>query len=92
MLLGLILGSALQELMPRAWIARVLGYPSWRTIAIGSVLSIPGMMCTGYAAPVVISLRTLRATGGSRVPSSRSPSLLTIGIAAGVTAEVWVAP
>lgn len=67
MLLGLVLGSALQELMPRAWIARALGYPSWRTIAIGGALSIPGMMCTCCAAPVVISLRTLRATASSAV-------------------------
>ena len=67
MLLGLVLGSALQELMPKAWIARALGYPSWRTIALGGVLSIPGMMCTCCAAPVVISLRTLRATASSAV-------------------------
>jgi len=67
MLLGLVLGSALQELMPKAWIARALGYSSWRTIAIGGALSIPGMMCTCCAAPVVISLRTLRATASSAV-------------------------
>jgi hypothetical protein len=57
MVLGLLLGSALQEFAPRAWIAKVLGHASLRSVAIGGLLAIPGMMCTCCAAPVVIGLR-----------------------------------
>src|SRR5271154_5737429 len=51
MVLGLLLGSALQEFAPRAWIARVLGRSNWRGVAVGGLLAIPGMMCTCCAAP-----------------------------------------
>jgi uncharacterized membrane protein YraQ (UPF0718 family) len=57
MVLGLLLGSALQEFAPRAWIARALGRSGSRSVAIGGLLAIPGMMCTCCAAPVVIGLR-----------------------------------
>jgi uncharacterized membrane protein YraQ (UPF0718 family) len=57
MVLGLLLGSALQEFAPRAWIARVLGRPGSRSVTLGGLLAIPGMMCTCCAAPVVIGLR-----------------------------------
>jgi uncharacterized protein len=57
MVLGLLLGSALQEFAPRAWIARVLGQTGFRSVALGGLLAIPGMMCTCCAAPVVIGLR-----------------------------------
>src|SRR5471032_2449211 len=30
MVLGLLLGAALEEFAPMAWVARVLGRPSWR--------------------------------------------------------------
>jgi len=67
MLLGLVLGSALAEFAPPEWIARMLGRSGWRGIATGSFLSIPGMMCTCCAAPVVIGLRRERATASSAV-------------------------
>src|SRR4029077_8689588 len=61
MVLGLLLGSALQEFAPRAWIARVLGQSGFRSVALGGLLAIPGMMCTCCAAPVVIGLRRANA-------------------------------
>jgi uncharacterized membrane protein YraQ (UPF0718 family) len=57
MLLGLLLGSALQEFAPRAWVARALGRPGFRSVTAGALLALPGMMCTCCAAPVVIGLR-----------------------------------
>jgi uncharacterized membrane protein YraQ (UPF0718 family) len=57
MVLGLLLGAAVQEFAPMAWIARVLGRSSWRSVVTGGLLAIPGMMCTCCAAPVVIGLR-----------------------------------
>jgi uncharacterized membrane protein YraQ (UPF0718 family) len=65
MVLGLLLGSALQEVAPRAWIARVLGQTSIRSVALGGLLAIPGMMCTCCAAPVVIGLRRANASAAS---------------------------
>ena len=65
MILGLLLGSALQEFAPRAWIARVLAQASFRSVAIGGLLAIPGMMCTCCAAPVVIGLRRANASAAA---------------------------
>jgi uncharacterized protein len=65
MVLGLLLGSALQEFAPGAWIARVLGQSNFRSVAHGGLLAIPGMMCTCCAAPVVIGLRRANASAAA---------------------------
>src|SRR5208282_4563069 len=65
MVLGLLLGAALQEFAPIAWIARALGRSNWRSVAIGGLLAIPGMMCTCCAAPVVIGLRRRNASAAA---------------------------
>jgi hypothetical protein len=65
MLLGLLLGAALQEFAPLAWIARVLGRSSWRSVVAGGLLAIPGMMCTCCAAPVVIGLKRRNASAAA---------------------------
>ncbi len=65
MLLGLLLGAAVQEFAPTAWMARSLGRSSWRSVAIGGLLAIPGMMCTCCAAPVVIGLRRRNASAAA---------------------------
>ncbi len=65
MVLGLLLGAALQEFAPIAWIARTLGRSNWRGVAAGGLLAIPGMMCTCCAAPVVIGLRRRNASAAA---------------------------
>jgi len=67
MVLGLLLGSALQEFAPPSLMVRAFGRPGWRSVATGGLLSIPGMMCTCCAAPVVIGLRQQRATASSAI-------------------------
>ena len=67
MVLGLLLGSAIQTLLPRRWIAGALGRADLRRVVLGGVLSLPGMMCTCCAAPVVAGLRECRAAPGSAV-------------------------
>jgi uncharacterized membrane protein YraQ (UPF0718 family) len=62
MVLGLLLGSAVQEFAPRAWFARLLGRSDVRSVTAGVLMAIPGMMCTCCAAPVVIGLRQRRAS------------------------------
>jgi len=67
MILGLLLGSALQEFAPRTLIRRLLGSGGWRGVFAGGLLSLPGMMCTCCAAPVVIGLRRQRASPSSAI-------------------------
>jgi uncharacterized membrane protein YraQ (UPF0718 family) len=67
LVLGLLLGSAVQALLPPQWIAKALGKAGFGSVAAGGLLSIPGMMCTCCAAPVVVGLRERRASPGSAV-------------------------
>ena len=67
MVLGLLVGSALQEFAPRAWISRALGRSGMRGVAAGGLLAVPTMMCTCCAAPVVIGLRRQGASAAAAV-------------------------
>lgn len=67
MVLGLLLGSAVQALIPARWIARALGQTGFGSVVTGAVMSLPGMMCTCCAAPVVAGLRACRATPGAAI-------------------------
>ena len=67
LLLGLLLGSGLQVLLPPQWILRWLGKTNGRGVFTGSLLSIPGMMCTCCAAPVINGLRERQAAAGNTV-------------------------
>ena len=63
--LGLLLGSGVQALLPRQWVARALGGSGFGSVIAGGVLSLPGMMCTCCAAPVVVGLRARQASPGA---------------------------
>lgn len=67
MVLGLLLGSAVQELLPRRWIANVLGKTGFGSVVAGGLLAVPGMMCTCCAAPVVVGLRKSQASPGAAI-------------------------
>lgn len=67
MVLGLLLGSAVQALLPAQWILRWLGRMNAGSVVRGAVLAVPGMMCTCCAAPVVIGLRKTRASAGAAI-------------------------
>jgi len=67
LVLALLLGAAVQTLLPRRWISSALGHSGLRSVLIAAVLSLPGMMCTCCAAPIVASLRACRASPGSAV-------------------------
>lgn len=64
-LLGIILGSLLQVLLPSTWLLRVLGKSSFSSTLIGGVSSIPGMMCTCCAAPIAVGLRKKNVSIGA---------------------------
>jgi uncharacterized membrane protein YraQ (UPF0718 family) len=44
MILGLLLGSAVEALVPRAWLCRVLGSKHFSGVALAGLASIPSMM------------------------------------------------
>ncbi|CAM2193226.1 permease family protein YraQ [Paraburkholderia kururiensis] len=67
MVLGLLLGSAVQALVPAQWVARMLGRNGFGSVAAGGLLAIPGMMCTCCAAPVVAGLRARQASPGGAI-------------------------
>ena len=67
MVLGLLLGSGVQALLPPNWVARWLGGTRFGSAVAGGLLSVPGMMCTCCAAPIVVGLRRQRASAGGAV-------------------------
>lgn len=67
MVLGLLLGSGLQALLPADWVPRALGRGGFGSVLAGGLLAVPGMMCTCCAAPVVAGLRERRAAPGAAV-------------------------
>jgi uncharacterized membrane protein YraQ (UPF0718 family) len=64
LVLGLVLGSGVQALIPRHWVRRALGARPFASALAGGLLSLPGMMCTCCAAPVVAGLRRQQASAG----------------------------
>jgi len=67
MVLGLLLGSAVQALVPVQWVARALGRHGFGSVAAGGLLGMPSMMCTCCAAPVVVGLRARNASTGGAI-------------------------
>jgi hypothetical protein len=62
-----LLGSGVQALLPASWVRRVLGGGRFGSALAGGLLSLPGMMCTCCAAPVVAGLRKQQASAGGAV-------------------------
>lgn len=67
MVLGLLLGSGVQALLPVHWVRRALGSRGFHSTLAGGLLSVPGMMCTCCAAPVVVGLRKHHAAPGASI-------------------------
>jgi uncharacterized protein len=67
MVLGLLLGSGIQALLPVDWVAKALGKAGFGSVVTAGVLSIPSMMCTCCAAPVVVGLRERQASSGAAI-------------------------
>jgi len=67
MVLGLLLGSGIQALLPADWVRRALGRGGFGSVLAGGLLAVPGMMCTCCAAPLVAGLRERRAAPGAAV-------------------------
>ncbi|RZT87258.1 hypothetical protein EV383_4168 [Pseudonocardia sediminis] len=58
LLAALLISAAIQALVPRTWLLRVLDRPGrLRSAAAGGLVSTPSMMCTCCTAPVAVTLR-----------------------------------
>lgn len=44
LVLGLLLATTVETLLPRDWLARLLGASAFRSTALGGVIALPGMM------------------------------------------------
>lgn len=60
--LGLLLGSLVQVLIPRRWVERVLGSNGMGSTVKAGLMALPGMMCTCCAAPVAVGLKNRSAS------------------------------
>ncbi|WP_421414987.1 permease [Serratia plymuthica] len=63
--LGVLLGSLVQVLIPRDWLLRTLGHPRFSGTLLGAAIALPGMMCTCCAAPVAAGLRRQSVSSGA---------------------------
>lgn len=68
--LGVILGSLIQVLIPRDWLLRTLGQSRFRGTLLGTLFSLPGMMCTCCAAPVAAGMRRQQVSMGGALGQS----------------------
>lgn len=76
MVLGLLLGSGVQALLPVNWVQRALGGRGFASTLAGGLLGVPGMMCTCCAAPVVVGLRKHQAAPGASIAFWLSNTML----------------
>lgn len=64
-ILGILLGSLIQVLLPRQWLFKLLGKTTFGSTAIAGLASVPGMMCTCCAAPMAVGLRKKNVSVGA---------------------------
>lgn len=64
-ILGLLLGSLVQVLLPRNWIYKLFGGTNVKSTVLAGAAGIPSMMCTCCSAPVVVGLRQRKASIGA---------------------------
>ena len=67
LILGLLLGSLVQVLIPRIWVVRFIGNNSLASIVKAALAALPGMMCTCCTAPVAVGLRKAGAAIGPAI-------------------------
>jgi uncharacterized membrane protein YraQ (UPF0718 family) len=67
LVLALLMGSAVQTLLPGALVARWLGSRRFASTLAGGAIALPSMMCTCCAAPIVVGLRRGRAAAGAAI-------------------------
>lgn len=64
-ILGVVVGAAVQTLLPKQWILRLFAKSNTKSLITASALALPGMMCTCCTAPIVVGLRKQQASVGA---------------------------
>lgn len=64
-ILGVVVGAAVQVLIPTSWILKILGRPRTSSVLTAGALAVPGMMCTCCSAPIVVGLRRQNVAPGA---------------------------
>lgn len=64
-ILGILLGSLIQVMLPAAWLIKLLGKTTFGSTAAAGLAAIPGMMCTCCAAPMAVGLRKKKVSAGA---------------------------
>lgn len=64
-LLGMIVSSMVQAMLPADWLKRALGGMNVKSTLIGGAASLPGMMCSCCAAPIAAGMRRQRVSVGA---------------------------
>ncbi len=57
MILGLLLGTDIQALLPDDWLARLLGEETFGSSVLAAMAAGPSMMCTCCTAPIAVGMR-----------------------------------
>lgn len=63
--LGILLGSLVQVLIPVHWLLRLFGKSNFASVLCGGLVSLPGMMCSCCAAPIAAGLRRKNVSAGA---------------------------
>lgn len=66
-ILGLLVGSLVQVLIPTSWIKRYLGGSQFKDSFVATLMSVPTMMCTCCSAPVAVGMKRSQASSNSVV-------------------------
>lgn len=66
-ILGLMVGSLVQVLLPTSWIKRYLGGSRFKDSFVATLMGVPTMMCTCCSAPVAVGMKRSRASSSSVV-------------------------
>ncbi|BAN96659.1 hypothetical protein E05_18930 [Plautia stali symbiont] len=64
-MLGVVLGSLVQVLIPRRWLLRLMGSNRLGATLVGTGFGLPGMMCSCCAEPVTVGLRQAQVSSGA---------------------------
>lgn len=65
MILGLLLGSLVQVLIPRRWVEKFFGGLGFGSTFAAGVAALPSMMCSCCAAPVTVGLKNRSASNNA---------------------------
>lgn len=65
LVLGIVIGAAVQVLLPKDWIVRLFARKSFASVVKAGTMALPGMMCTCCGAPIAAGLRKEQASVGA---------------------------